>query len=110
MSSSSSTLVDLANVVSTGEVPWVHEMINKYHDTAKTNGAIVSSALPGFNASNYTYVFLPCKFLLLEFLELVVDLPRSQKYSVVLFTFVGPHLQRPVWLQRILPSTNEACR
>lgn len=26
---------------STGEVPWVHEMINKYHDTAKTNGAIM---------------------------------------------------------------------
>lgn len=26
----------------TGESPWVMEIINKYHDIAKANGAIVS--------------------------------------------------------------------
>lgn len=29
----------------TGETPWVWELIGKYHETAKANGAIVSSCL-----------------------------------------------------------------
>lgn len=34
----------LADRYSTGETPWVKSIIDKYHETAKANGAIVRSA------------------------------------------------------------------
>lgn len=33
----------MLTVFSTGEIPWVKAMIDKYHDTAHRNGAIVSN-------------------------------------------------------------------
>lgn len=38
----SSPRIPFADCSSTGEVPWVYEMINKYHEIAEANGAIVS--------------------------------------------------------------------
>lgn len=32
----------MADLCSTGETPWVRSVIDKYHETAKANGAIVS--------------------------------------------------------------------
>lgn len=37
----------LADRYSTGETPWIKSIIEKYHETAKSNGAIVRSA-PNF--------------------------------------------------------------
>ena len=31
----------MANLCSTGETPWIKSIIEKYHETAKSNGAIV---------------------------------------------------------------------
>lgn len=35
--------------VRTGEIPWVKEMMDKYEDTAKRTGSIVSDALSNEN-------------------------------------------------------------
>lgn len=32
----------MTDLCSTGETPWVKSIIEKYHETAKSNGAIVS--------------------------------------------------------------------
>ena len=41
----SSLLMVIANSHSTGETPWIKLIIEKYHETAKANGAIVRYTL-----------------------------------------------------------------
>lgn len=41
----------LADRYSTGETPWVKSIIDKYHETAKANGAIVRSA------TNFNHIY-----------------------------------------------------
>lgn len=53
VSSSVSMMTTCSKCCRTGETPWVKLMIEKYHETAKSNGAIVSELL----------IVMPCMLL-----------------------------------------------
>ena len=49
---------EVLTIYSTGEIPWVLDMINKYHDIAQASGAIVSPhILTSILVANFPHAF-----------------------------------------------------
>jgi hypothetical protein len=68
-------LFTLTNYISTGEVPWLYDMIEKYHETAKKSGAIVSNL--------FIIKFGICMLVRFEKSELSVTLWRCYIYCYI---------------------------